>query len=54
MKNSLQIFLEKAIIGWRIMRYMRDDLVDEYGILSLQDKILQIAVYIDEICENME
>lgn len=34
------------------MRYMRDDLADEYGILSLQDKILQIAIYIDEICEK--
>ena len=31
--------------------YMREDLEDEYGILPLQDKILQIAVYIDQFCE---
>lgn len=32
------------------MRYMRDGLEDQYGILALQDKILEIAVYIDRFC----
>ena len=33
-------------------KYMRDNLSDEWGILSLQDKILQIAVYIDSFCRE--
>jgi len=32
------------------MKYMRDGLEDTYGILELQDKILEIAVYIDSFC----
>lgn len=32
--------------------YMREDLVDEYCLLSLQNKILEIAIYIDEICRQ--
>ena len=32
------------------MRYMREELEDEYGILLLQDKILEIAVYIEQFC----
>lgn len=34
------------------MKYMRDNLKDEYGLLELQDKILEIAVYIDGFCEK--
>ncbi len=34
------------------MDYMRDGLSNEYGFLALQDKILEIAVYIDEICRK--
>ena len=30
--------------------YMRDSLEDKYGFLKLQDKILEIAVYIDKFC----
>lgn len=32
------------------MKYMRDNLNDDYGIVRLQDKILEIAVYIDKLC----
>lgn len=32
------------------MKYMRDNLEDRYGILKLQDKILEIAVYIEKFC----
>ncbi len=31
---------------------MRDNLTDEYGFLELQDKILEIAVYIDNFCNQ--
>ena len=31
---------------------MRDNLEDKYGIVSLQDKILEIAVYIDKLCSK--
>lgn len=31
---------------------MRDDSVDEYGIIGLQDLILEIMVYIDSICNE--
>lgn len=31
---------------------MREGLKDEYGILLLQDKILEIAVYIDQFCSE--
>lgn len=34
------------------MNYMRKDRKDDYGILSLQDKILEIAVYIDKFCNE--
>ena len=34
------------------MQYMRDNQDDEYGIRALQDKILQIAVYIDKLCHE--
>lgn len=34
------------------MKYMRDNLEDSYGFLNLQDKILEIAVYIDELCKK--
>lgn len=36
------------------MNYMRDDLEDKYGILALQDKILEIAVYIEAFCTEYE
>lgn len=32
--------------------YMRAELEDTYGILKLQDKILEIMVYIDEFCRE--
>ncbi len=34
------------------LKYMRKDLTDAYGILELQDKILEIAVYIDNFCNE--
>lgn len=33
-------------------KYIREDLPDEYGILALQDKILEIMVYIDAFCHT--
>lgn len=33
-------------------RYMRDGLDPQYGFLELQDKILEIAVYIDSLCKE--
>lgn len=33
-------------------QYMRDGLDPKYGFLELQDKILEIAVYIDKICRE--
>ena len=33
-------------------RYMRDDLPDDYGFLKLQDKILEVAVDVDTLCEE--
>lgn len=35
-------------------KYVRNDLEDQYGILKLQDKILEIMVYIDEFCRKHE
>lgn len=32
-------------------KYMRDNLEDKYGILELQDKILEIALYVDDFCK---
>lgn len=36
------------------MKYMRDGLEDKYGFLPLQDKILEIAVYIDQFCTKYD
>ena len=33
-------------------RYMRGSLDDSWGFLELQDKILEIAVYVDRFCEE--
>ena len=33
-------------------QYMRDGLDPKYGFLELQDKILEIAVYIDKLCRE--
>ena len=33
-------------------KYVRNDLEDSYGILKLQDKILEIMVYIDQFCKE--
>lgn len=33
-------------------RYVRNDIGDDYKILKLQDKILEIMVYIDEFCNQ--
>lgn len=35
-------------------KYMRNDIEDTYGILPLQDRILEIMVYIDEFCRKHE
>ncbi len=37
--------------GVIMLEYIRDNLTDEYGILPLQDSILRIAVYIDQLCQ---
>lgn len=37
-----------------LYQFMRDDLQDTYGILKLQDKILEIMVYIDKFCKENE
>lgn len=34
------------------MKFMRENLTNEYGILELQDKILEIAVFIDNLCHK--
>lgn len=34
------------------MQYMRENLDPKYGFLPLQDKILEIAVYVDKICRD--
>ena len=36
------------------MEYIRDNIEDKYGILLLQDKILEIAVYIEQFCTEHE
>lgn len=33
-------------------RYVRNDIADEFGLLKLQDKILEIMVYIDQFCQK--
>ena len=33
-------------------KYMKPDTPDEWNIQSLQDKILEIAVYVDEFCRE--
>ena len=33
-------------------KYMRNNLNNEYGLLELQDKILELAVYIDDLCKK--
>lgn len=35
-------------------QYMRSDLKDDYGILDLQDKILEIMTYVDDFCRRNE
>ena len=34
------------------MKYMRESLTDEYGILAFQDALLEIMVYIDKYCSE--
>jgi len=34
------------------MKYIRDGLDEQYGFLPLQDKILEIAVYVDDLCRE--
>lgn len=34
------------------MKYMRDNLPDDYGFVKLQDRILEICVYIDQFCQE--
>lgn len=34
------------------MKYMREGLDEQYGFLPLQDKILEIAVYVDSVCRE--
>lgn len=33
-------------------QYVRDGISDDYGIVALQDKILEIMVYIDDLCRE--
>lgn len=33
-------------------KYMREDIPDDWGIKKLQDKILEIAVYVDNFCQE--
>lgn len=33
-------------------QYMRDETADEWGIKDLQEKILEMAVYVDEFCQE--
>ena len=33
-------------------KFVRNELLDDYGILKLQDKILEIMVYIDSFCRE--
>lgn len=33
-------------------KYIRDNLNDTYGFLELQDRILEIAVYVDQLCSE--
>ena len=33
-------------------KYMRSDLKDDYGLLDIQDKILEIMVYVDQFCSE--
>lgn len=35
-------------------KYMRDNLDTKYGFLELQDKILEIAVYVDSLCSKYD
>lgn len=35
-----------------MLKYVRNNLENEYGILELQDKILEIMVYIDSFCKQ--
>ena len=32
------------------LQYMREGLDPQYGFLELQDKILEVALYIDKMC----
>ena len=34
------------------MKYMRDNINDEYGIIEYQDKLLEIMVYLDQFCNE--
>lgn len=34
------------------LKYMRQELEDKYGFLEIQDKILEIMVYVDRFCED--
>lgn len=36
-----------------MIKYMRAETADEYGIKELQEKILQIVVYIDDVCQKL-
>ncbi len=36
------------------MKFMRDGLDDQYGFLPLQDKILEIALYVDNLCKKFD
>jgi lipopolysaccharide cholinephosphotransferase len=35
-----------------LLKYMRQELEDKYGFLEIQDKILEIMVYVDQFCED--
>lgn len=35
-----------------MFKYLRDDIEDKYGLLELQESILEIALYLDNLCKN--
>lgn len=46
------LFLGKGLIQMNTCKYVRNELDDIYGLLELQDKILEIMVYIDSFCRE--
>jgi lipopolysaccharide cholinephosphotransferase len=51
-KENLPYCLKKDRGGYMEYQYMREGLDPQYGFLKLQDKILEIALYIDHVCSR--